>query len=56
MRRLLALLATISACTGCSTCDVGRYGVSVENNAALKKLGGEKVRVGKLTAAEPGTS
>jgi hypothetical protein len=54
MRRLLALIVTIIAFTGCSTFDVGRYGVSVENNAALKKLGGGKVSVGEFTAAEPG--
>ena len=54
MRRWLVLLAVLAAGTGCSTFDVGRYGVSVENNAALKKLGGQKVSVGKFTAAEPG--
>ncbi|HEY7038778.1 MAG TPA: hypothetical protein VID28_08010 [Methylomirabilota bacterium] len=40
--------------SGCASFDVGRYGVSVENNAALKKLGGAKVAVGPFTAAEPG--
>src|SRR5262249_57110379 len=41
-------------CAGCTTLDVGRYGVSVENNAALKKLSGQKVTVGAFTAIEPG--
>jgi hypothetical protein len=54
MCRLLALLLTIVLCTACSTFEVGRYGVSVENNAALKKLGAGKVPVGKFTGAEPG--
>jgi hypothetical protein len=55
MQRLIApLIVTLMVCTGCSTFDVGRYGVSVENNAALKKLGGQKVTVGPFTATEPG--
>ena len=54
MQRLLVLLVALASCTGCSTFDVGRYGVSVENNAALKKLGAQKVAVGKFTATEPG--
>jgi hypothetical protein len=55
MRRLIVLLiVTVTVCTGCTTFDVGRYGVSVENNAALKNLGGPKVAVGAFTATEPG--
>ena len=54
MRRLLILLVALAACAGCSTFDVGRYGVSVENNAALKKLGAQKVTVGTFTATESG--
>ena len=55
MRRLIVLLVTVAAvCAGCTTFDVGRYGVSVENNAALKKLSGPKVTVGAFTAIEPG--
>jgi len=53
MRRFLAILVTVVVITGCSTFDVGRYGVSVENNAALKKLGG-KVAVARFIGAEPG--
>jgi hypothetical protein len=54
MRTFLAILVTGPVLTGCSTFDVGRYGVSVENNAALRKLAGGKVAVGPFTAAEPG--
>ena len=54
MREFFAILVAVVVITGCSTFDVGRYGVSVENNAALKKLGGSKVAVGPFTAAEPG--
>lgn len=54
MRGFLAILITVVVLGGCATFDVGRYGVSVENNAALKKLGGSKVAVGPFTAAEPG--
>ncbi len=54
MRGFFAILVTLVVITGCSTFDVGRYGVSVENNAALKKLGGSKVAVGPFTATEPG--
>lgn len=56
MRRLLGLVLVVAACAGCSTFDVGRYGVSVENNAALKKHAGHKVKVGKFTATEAGKS
>src|SRR5216117_1493817 len=54
MGRWIALLALIVAFAGCASFDVGRYGVSVENVAALKKLGGQKVNVGQFTAKEPG--
>ena len=54
MRGFFAIVVTAVVIAGCSTFDVGRYGVSVENNAALKKLGGGKVAVAKFTAAEPG--
>jgi hypothetical protein len=55
MKPLIALLVVVAACAGCSTAlDVGRYGVSAENDAALKKLGGRKVSVGPFTATEPG--
>jgi hypothetical protein len=54
MWNAIALLLTALVFTGCSTFDVGRYGVSVDNNAALKKIGGSKVAVGPFTAAEPG--
>lgn len=40
--------------TGCASFDVGRYGVSVENNAALRKFSGARVNVGPFTATEPG--
>ena len=54
--RWITLLLTVTACWGCANFDVGRYGVSVENNAALRKLDGQKVNVGAFTAAEPGKS
>src|SRR5204862_2275571 len=54
MGRWIALLALIVAFAGCASFDVGRYGGSVENVAALKKLGGQKVNVGQFTAKEPG--
>jgi hypothetical protein len=55
MQQLIALLlVTVTVSAGCTTFDVGRYGVSVENNAALKKVGGQKITVGAFTAAEPG--
>jgi hypothetical protein len=58
MRRLITLLFAIAACTGCSTfdIDVGRYSVSRENTAALKRLGAQKVAVGKFTASKSGTN
>ena len=52
MGRWIALLALIVAFAGCASFDVGRYGVSVENVAALKKLGGQKVNVGQFTAKD----
>ena len=54
MSRWIALGVMIAALSACSSFDVGRYGVSVENVAALKKLGGPKVNVGQFTAKEPG--
>ncbi len=54
MARLIALLTILVVCAGCATFDVGRYGVSVENNAALKNLPAGKVAVGKFTGSEPG--
>src|SRR5439155_28208 len=54
MSRWIALGAVIAALSACSSFDVGRYGVSVENVAALKGLGGPKVNVGQFTAKEPG--
>lgn len=47
-------LLLIPLSSGCASFDVGRYGVSVENAAALKKLGGPKVNVGPFTATPPG--
>src|SRR5438309_8018214 len=38
----IALVGVIAALSACSSFDVGRYGVSVENVAALKKLGGDR--------------
>jgi hypothetical protein len=52
--RWIALALTLALASACSTFDVGRYGVSVENVAALKKLGPQKVTVGPFTAAEAG--
>jgi hypothetical protein len=49
-RRIALLLVTAILCTGCTTFDVGRYGVSV------KKLRGQKITVGVFTASEPGKS
>jgi hypothetical protein len=49
----LALIGVLGL-SGCASFDVGRYGVSVENNAALKKLAGTKVAVGPFTGTEPG--
>jgi hypothetical protein len=54
MRDAFVVAVTGLVLAGCATFDVGRYGVSVENNAALKKLGGSKVAVGAFTATEPG--
>jgi hypothetical protein len=53
-RRWTILLLVGIACSACANFDVGRYGISVENNAALKKLAGQKANVGAFTAAEPG--
>jgi hypothetical protein len=54
MRELAAIVLGLLLLSGCSTFDVGRYGVSVENNAALKKHAPAKVTVGPFTATEPG--
>jgi len=54
MRRLIGVLLLAAVCSGCASFDVGRYGVSVENNAGLKKFNGRTVSVGKFTATEPG--
>src|SRR5262245_14942793 len=52
MTRCLTLLLTIVILAGCSTFDVGRYGVSVENAKALKDYRGQTVKVGTFTAKE----
>jgi hypothetical protein len=49
------VVATLTLLTGCASFDVGRYGVSVENATALKKLNAQKVDVGPFTAAESRT-
>lgn len=54
MRHWVVLLLAIATCSGCASFDVGRYGVSVENAAALKRLRPATVSVGRFTAASPG--
>jgi len=55
MRGVLMVVAALTLLTGCASFDVGRYGVSVENATALKKLNAQKVDVGPFTAAESRT-
>lgn len=49
--RSLAILLVAILCVGCSSYAVPRYGVAVPNVTALRQAGGQKVSVGKFTAA-----
>jgi len=50
MKKALVLAAAIALISGCSTMTPARYSMSVDNNQALKKLDGSKVRLAGVTS------
>lgn len=48
MRRIIALIGIVLLSTGCTTITPGRYSILVDNNQALKKYAGSKVRVAAM--------
>lgn len=48
MRRIIALIGITLLSAGCTTITPGRYSILVDNNQALKKYAGSKVRVAAM--------
>ena len=48
MRRIIALIGIALLSAGCATITPGRYSILVDNNQALKKYAGSKVRVATM--------
>lgn len=48
MRRIIALIGIALLSAGCTTITPGRYSILVDNNQALKKYAGSKVRVAAM--------
>lgn len=51
MKKLFVVASLVALVSGCSTMTPARYAMSVDNNQALKKFEGSKVRLATVSAA-----